>query len=1153
MNKIIIIILTLSVSIAFAQNDINNESSSIPKVSPPTPDVHSLYKFTEIPVSNTTGIPNISIPIHEIRLKEFSLPISVDYHSSGIIIDEVSSDVGLGWALKAGGMISQIVMGKQDIGNGYSLPQDDVLDDSYPPPTLYPNPNQDYYLLKELSAMNAEPNSGMDTEPDVYMFSAGSFNGKFFFDVNGNAHTIPKSDIKIIRNSPFNYTIIDEVGNKYFYQTIAYNYIYNNLGYSSNGLGASSFTENFSLYLTKIETSYKEIIDFEYNDITYKYKNPSLFTRKKRDLNTYGLDQCTTTWVGNLNDNGSAGFEFEIYNEYSNLVEVFGKSIKKILVNNNQTIEFNYQNCPRLDLPSEQLFNSTTSTGSFALNNITIKNYKTQMVNSFNFIYEYFNLSNYQECISTSNDLTRDSYRLKLKEIVKNNIEKHMFEYFENEILPSRLSNYYDHWNRFKTNITGFGNFVLDYTYTFLDGINRNPDLESSKLGTLKKIIYPTKGHTEFIYGLNKSYGTYKLYNPPQISQVSLFLNGTQEIGIPNEEQNLVTTFTLTNNSKKPTIQVYSPMIENFAQTGWTLQNYYNMYIIYHENPNKIIPFVYLNQNGQAQGLEFQAENAIDALFDRTIGPGTYSLYVIGKDEGLGAIISWIESTPQETETGNMNIGGLRIEQIINYSRENIVESKKYYEYNLFNDPSKSSGIVINWPVYTYNESKYRVCSKTIAWNPTLGSSLNSNVLLEYKYITQQNKPYFPMNLLNGYHIMYPQVKVFNEVNKELGYSSFKYSYVPDDPSYSVNSGGNTSNHSSSSFICPATSLDFLRGDLLEKIDYKKTNSGFVKVSENKYEYFYTEGNSFFNDNINNYRIGLKLEEYFKEKTTVRLAGGIQFPDDRFPSLFNLGYYKLQSVKKYLSKTEETVFDLNGNNPVKTISNYSNSNPLHNQITSRTLINSLGETIETKYSYAHETSNTDLLNKNMIGIPLKTETKRNGTIISTQETVYKNWGNGLFAPEFIKTSKSNQSLETKITFNSYDTKGNITQYTQESGVPVSIIWGYNQTQPVAKLENIAYGSIPASLITNIQTVSNLPTSTEADVMGVLNALRTSTDANLQKALITTYTYKPLIGVSTITDPKGDKMTYEYDAFGRLSTVKDKTGNKLSENEYHYRP
>jgi YD repeat-containing protein len=90
------------------------------------------------------------------------------------------------------------------------------------------------------------------------------------------------------------------------------------------------------------------------------------------------------------------------------------------------------------------------------------------------------------------------------------------------------------------------------------------------------------------------------------------------------------------------------------------------------------------------------------------------------------------------------------------------------------------------------------------------------------------------------------------------------------------------------------------------------------------------------------------------------------------------------------------------------------------------------------------------------------------------------------------------------------------------------------------------------LITAIQTATDSPNSNEAQVIDALNALRTSTDANLQKAMITTYTYNPLIGISTVTDPKGDTQTYHYDEFNRLQFVKDSEDNILSENAYHYR-
>jgi len=52
-------------------------------------------------------------------------------------------------------------------------------------------------------------------------------------------------------------------------------------------------------------------------------------------------------------------------------------------------------------------------------------------------------------------------------------------------------------------------------------------------------------------------------------------------------------------------------------------------------------------------------------------------------------------------------------------------------------------------------------------------------------------------------------------------------------------------------------------------------------------------------------------------------------------------------------------------------------------------------------------------------------------------------------------------------------------------------------------------------------------------------------------MISTYTYKPLLGVETMTDPRGYTMTYEYDNSQRLKRIRDAEGNIISENDYHY--
>ncbi len=53
--------------------------------------------------------------------------------------------------------------------------------------------------------------------------------------------------------------------------------------------------------------------------------------------------------------------------------------------------------------------------------------------------------------------------------------------------------------------------------------------------------------------------------------------------------------------------------------------------------------------------------------------------------------------------------------------------------------------------------------------------------------------------------------------------------------------------------------------------------------------------------------------------------------------------------------------------------------------------------------------------------------------------------------------------------------------------------------------------------------------------------------------VTTYTYKPLVGVTSKTDPHGETIYYEYDSAGRLSKIKDKNNQIIEEYNYHYKP
>ena len=211
----------------------------------------------------------------------------------------------------------------------------------------------------------------------------------------------------------------------------------------------------------------------------------------------------------------------------------------------------------------------------------------------------------------------------------------------------------------------------------------------------------------------------------------------------------------------------------------------------------------------------------------------------------------------------------------------------------------------------------------------------------------------------------------------------------------------------------------------------------------------------------------------------------------------------------------------------------------------------------------------------MVGLPLQTMTYESDILkpISKNETIYPvsqtdadTKTSGLPLPVSVSSLdfKTN-AMETKLSYNQYDNKGNIQQYTLNpdangNGTPVTIIWGYNQSQPIAKIEGIGYnGLLEISGISTI--ISDLQTKSAADIDdGTELTLITALD-NFRKNItlsgyqITTYSYNPLIGVTSITPPSGIREVYIYDTANRLKEVREQnaTGNLLKEYQYHYKP
>lgn len=147
-------------------------------------------------------------------------------------------------------------------------------------------------------------------------------------------------------------------------------------------------------------------------------------------------------------------------------------------------------------------------------------------------------------------------------------------------------------------------------------------------------------------------------------------------------------------------------------------------------------------------------------------------------------------------------------------------------------------------------------------------------------------------------------------------------------------------------------------------------------------------------------------------------------------------------------------------------------------------------------------------------------------------------------------AKEARPLEVEREITRYDNYGNVEEYKTKEGMVVSQIWGYNDSKLVAELKNVSYATIEASTIAavaiaNIKNHSVAGNYDEIALQTTLNSLRDI----LPEAYVTTYTYKPLVGITSITDANGRKEIYQYDSFNRLWRVLNHEG--LITKEYYY--
>ncbi|MVO09178.1 hypothetical protein GOQ30_08400 [Flavobacterium sp. TP390] len=1095
------IVLLLSTCFAFAQE--------LPQVVPLSPEASSIFRFNETPVSLYNGTHNTNIPLLEINSGGVSIPISLSYSSRGVQVTEVASRVGMGWTLNYGGMISRQVRGRAD--------------EHHYPGTLTSNLMSGFYENYNArgSVFNYGESQGAqyDFIPDKYMLNSNFYSGEFYMDKNNPQILTQKiSDIKITGNTGSGFQVIDNAGNKYTYG------------------------ENYKEYdrtLSSVRV---------YMGVGAEYPSPI----NEGDIyNSWNLETITTATNHQI-QYIYAPEDVGLFRRSGDYEYIFSGDYQA----GSPEVSCNYNQCrSHQNLISEIRFNegkvkfinqlNTRDDLSFghALDRIELYNVKNELIKKIKFNYVYkigFEDDNINYHLRSADNMA--TKRLFLTSVVfidliTNEEQTYSFEYDEQQ-LPSRHSNSIDSWGYYNGKNRG------QYLRFIDNGGNSAVDPVKMQAGILKKITYPTGGSTVFEYEpnflKNNLPEAIKIQDPnPTFSKsivLSIFEPQTYDGG------RYIKTFTINNlviNS--PTINVNLSVPKNF--------------------PCRLINHTTNTVTNLSTG-----NNPINGLTN-----GSYSLVVDPRDSNWNpypdpnnptnlmenSFFVSLNFKEREYNHSSLLFGpGNRIKKITNYSATGAEENSKKYEY------VDSNGITTG---YLLSVAAFM----THHPNSPDGNGYDHTPNLPGGLYSSFMKDNFGYAMVNEY--------VTDKFNNKKDKVTTYYSLIPDVGNYFRFP------------VHPVSDNEWLRGkELLQKV-YKKTNGNYslVKMVENDYLLFdqyhlglYTNTLTNINDIYINYHNNIEytnpfqildIEKKLNENISYsnvyqRNRTKFAYPYATFCPFYENGqdYYGYRTsffIGGTLDLASTKVTDYFENEVVETTTTYDYDYNEHYNLAKTATTNSLEETLETKYYYpldsemSGKTLRDSLINKNMVGMPLVVQSFNGTEKTSEVETVYKNWNDNLLAPEIIKTSNGALALEDRVKYNLVeDANGNPLEVQQEGGVLISYIWGYNGTLPVAKIENIAYNSIPTNLITDIGTTTHTNPSNsgapESVVLEKLDALRNH--PALANAMVTTYTYKPSVGVSTITDPKGNRITYYYDGFNRLEFVKDKDGNILSENKYHYK-
>lgn len=1138
MRNIFCLIILVSYQFSFSQqNGANDIKTALPEIAPASPSVVALMKFEEVAVSNYTGIPDIAIPLYDIssHSKNVSVNLSLAYHPYSAAADEVASSTGLGWNLLAGGTISRTVMGFPDehYKSGFQLKMG-----------IYQNESAGVFANTYYQAMESFNGAGTsiikkflwdayekgryDTQHDLYQFNFMGRSGRFIIKKNqqGTLEVSKLSNSEAMDIS-FNYnynsstrkydflsfTLLDEKGTRYLFDIIEKTTQGTTTQSTFFGTGNTSISnDNYdfisAFHLSKVYDSGNNLVaSFGYNDELHPITEAVSDVTSEHNF-IVGFDPV----YGLLNNCPEQLDRIEpLYFDRKVQRSTKTKKLQSIDVTDVAKVEFVYE-------LGRQDYNLVVNANSSKLKSVVLKTWSGSPIKRFDFSYTYSEISSIY------------GKRMMLSKIEEGNYidqkkQAHEFYYAQSSAGSRAVGK--DAW--------GFFN-VRPYISSF--GYSREVDPYMIKTDVLQKIKLPTGGAKVFDFEAN----TYSHVGDSPLSD----FDENPENWI-NRESTMV--FNSVSGASPAQILEIATVSGTFVKFSPSLISGSSMGVF---TIRKI-----LDDGSSSIYSQFNCGNDLSCSTEEIYfppGAATYTLVYNWFDAVLSSSVRVDINYRTRIDSGRnpqplkeyLYGGGMRIKNIGYFEDGDVPQnyydstlnqygftpaSEKNYSYGFAGTSNKSSGsLVFGKPVFTYTKVRdHHISCPSFAINMTIA----------YQTTCQVN------NLLSmrtqGSDVGYQNVMVRQTGN---GKTQYYYQSPIDEPQ------GPEAYTQHMPFIA-SSNLDYRRGFIKKEKIFREDGQ---LLQETDYEYDIVDA-----EQVTGLRmfqgatrcafsyLSFTYEEYLTKRQNCIESGEFSYncetvcKGDVFSYIGHLenietyGWVKLRekSTKKIfeteiLEEREEYIYE-DFNKQLSSQKHFTNG--------------ATGDYKKLEYEFYIFPGNR------ISEISSVTSSDAFQQLSKVQYDYLAQGGKMILSSTAL--AKGNNLLEQRLKFNLYDMWENLLEAQAASGTKVSYIWGYNGTKPVAKIDNTAYASIPSNLISAIHAASSAVPYDEASLVAALDALRAS--PALSGAMVTTFTYRPLFGISTVTDPKGYRSSYEYDSFGRLELVKDNDGNILSENKYNYRP